>query len=81
METSHNKRLSEMAVGVEICSLLLPMTLCASSGYGAPRPPLRQAAGRYVKFALVRCKFIDNALKNSLIHYRRGEKSERTEYL
>jgi len=45
--TSYNKRLSEMAVGVETRSLLRPMTLCGSSGHGAPNPPLRQAAGRY----------------------------------
>ena len=29
------------------------MTLFGSSGIGAPNPPLRQAAGRYVTFALV----------------------------
>ena len=52
---SFNKRFSEMAVGVETCSLLLPMKLCGSLGHGAPRPPLRQAAGRYVKYALLRC--------------------------
>jgi len=45
-----------MAVGVEAGSLLLPMTLCGSSGHGAPNPPLRQAGGRYVTFPLVRCE-------------------------
>ena len=34
--TSHNKRFSEMAVGVETQSHLLPMTLCGSSSHGAP---------------------------------------------
>jgi len=29
------------------------MTLCGSSGCGAPRPPLRQAAGRYTTYALL----------------------------
>ena len=52
--TSHNKRFSEMAVGVETESLLLPMTPCDSSGHGAPRPPLRQAAERYTTYALLR---------------------------
>ena len=44
--TAYNKRFSEMSVGVETGSLLLPMTLCGSSGHAAPNPPLRQAAGR-----------------------------------
>jgi len=47
--TSYNIQLSEMSVGVETCSLLLPLTVCDSSGDGAPSPPLRQAAGRYTK--------------------------------
>ena len=51
-QTADNKRLSEMAVGVETGSLLLPMTLCGNSRCGAPRPPLRQAAGRYLTYAL-----------------------------
>jgi len=54
VETSHNKQLSEMPVGVEVGSLLLPMTLCGSSGGGAPNPPHRQAAGRYMPYALLR---------------------------
>jgi len=43
-----------MAVGVETTSPLRPMTLCDSSGLSAPNPPLRQAAVRYVQYALVR---------------------------
>ena len=54
-----------MAVGVETLSLLLPMILCGSLGHGAPRPPLRQATGRYVTLALVRCKFIGNSLREA----------------
>ncbi|MCL2046938.1 MAG: hypothetical protein FWG88_11230 [Oscillospiraceae bacterium] len=61
--TSYNRRLNEMAVGVETSSLLLPLSICGSSGHGAPRPPLRQAAGRYLTFPMLRCEFIDNALK------------------
>ena len=64
-QTSDNKRLSEMAVGVETRGLLLPMTLCDSSGHGAHSPPLRQAAGRYLPFALLRCEFIDNSLREA----------------
>jgi len=41
-----------MAVGVETRGLLLPLTLCGSSGCVAPHPPLRQAAGRYVQLCL-----------------------------
>ena len=41
-----------MAVGVEAGRFLLPMTHCGSSGRGAPHPPHRQAAGRYVSFTL-----------------------------
>ena len=54
--TAHNKRFSEMAVGVETRSLLLPMTLYGSSGHGAPSPPLRQAAGRYLPYVLAMWK-------------------------
>jgi len=63
VQTSHNRRLSEMAVGVEIGGFLHPLTACGSAGSGAPSPPLRQAAGRYLPFTLLRCEFIDNALK------------------
>ena len=58
IRTAHNKRFSEMAVGVETGSLLLPMTLCGSSGCGASNPPLRQAAGRYLPFTLLQCVFL-----------------------
>ena len=54
IRTAHNKRFSEMAVDVETSRFLLLMTLCGSSGHGAPNPPLRQAAGRYVQYTLVR---------------------------
>ena len=64
-QTSHNKRFSEMAVGVETSSLLLPITLCDSSGIGAPNPPLRQAAGRYATYALLRW----NTEKNSFLFF------------
>ena len=37
---------------METGSLLHPLTAGDISGLGAPRPPLRQAAGRYVTFAL-----------------------------
>ena len=32
-----------------------PLTVGGSLGCGAPRPPLRQAAGRYVQYALLLC--------------------------
>ena len=38
---------------METASLLLPLTLCGSSGDVAPNPPLRQAAGRYVPYVLL----------------------------
>jgi len=53
-ETAHNKRFSEMAVGVETGSFLLPLNVFDSSRYGAPNLPLRQAAGRYVIYTLLR---------------------------
>ena len=37
--TSHNRRLSEMAVGLEVGSLLLPLTACGNIWCGAPNPP------------------------------------------
>ena len=37
-------------------SLMLPLTHSVSSSFGAPRPRLRQAAGRYVTYALLRWK-------------------------
>ena len=43
-----------MAGGVEAGSLLLTLTVCGSSGCGAFRPPLRQAAGRYATYTLLR---------------------------
>jgi len=49
-----------MAIGVETRGLLRLLTVCGSSGLSAPNPPLRQAAGRYVTFTLLRCEFIDN---------------------
>jgi len=49
---SLNKQLSEMPVDVWTRSFLHPLTVCGSSRYVAPNPPLRQAAGRYVQFAL-----------------------------
>ena len=66
-QTADNKRFSEMAVDVETGSLLLPMTLCCNSGCGAPNPPLRQAAGRYLTFPLLRYEFIGNALREAEI--------------
>jgi len=55
-----------MAVVVEAESLMNPMTLCGSAGHCAPHPPLRQAAGRYRQFTLLRCVFIDNSAKKSI---------------
>ena len=52
-QTAHNKQLSAMAVAVENGSLLRPMTPCGGSGCSAPSPPLRQAAERYVPYALL----------------------------
>ena len=46
-----------MAVAVENRSLLHPLPLCGSSWCGAFIPPLRQTAGRYVKW-LMRAKTI-----------------------
>jgi len=37
---------------VETEALLRPLTICGNSSYGAPSPPLRQAAGRYAKCSL-----------------------------
>ena len=54
LQTSHNKRFSEMAVGVEANCLLLPLTAYGILRCGAPHPPLRQAAGRYMTLALLR---------------------------
>jgi len=65
ISTSHNRRLSEMSVDVENLSVLHPLTVCSNSGCGVPHPPHRQAAGRYMTFPLVRCEFIDYALKES----------------
>ncbi|MCL2046942.1 MAG: hypothetical protein FWG88_11250 [Oscillospiraceae bacterium] len=42
-----------MAVGVESRRAAAPLTACGSSGCGAPNPPLHQAAGRYMPYALV----------------------------
>jgi len=53
-----------MPGGVEADLLVLPLINRDSSSCGAPHPPLRQAAGRYTSFALVRCEFID---KHSII--------------
>jgi len=63
--TARNKRFSEMAVGVEPSSLLRPLTSCDSSGPCAPNPPLRQAAGRYVKFTLLWCEIVGELLKEA----------------
>jgi len=73
-QTSHNKRFSEMAVRVETETRLHPLTAYGILRCGAPRPPLRQAAGRYVTFPLVRCGFVDNTLKES-------ENYQKVEYL
>jgi len=43
-----------MAVAVETISFLHPLTPCGSSWCDAFIPPLRQAAGRYATYALVR---------------------------
>ena len=51
--TAHNKRFSEMAVGVETETRLHPLTAYGILRCGAPNPPLRQAAGRYVQYTLV----------------------------
>ncbi|MCL2045640.1 MAG: hypothetical protein FWG88_04570 [Oscillospiraceae bacterium] len=53
-QTSYNKQLSEMSVGVETEALLRPLTVCENSSQYAPNPPLRQAAGRYATYTLVR---------------------------
>ena len=52
VETSHNKQLSEMTVGVETEAILRPLTVCENTSQHAPNPPLRQAAGRYVQLPL-----------------------------
>ena len=54
-----------MSVGVETDSLLLPLTACGSSGYGVPRPPLRQVAGRYATYALLWWSIVSNFPKSS----------------
>ena len=59
VETSHNKRLSEIAVGVETGSHLLPLSVDDSSSIGTPRPRLRKATGRYQQFTLLRCEAVD----------------------
>ena len=43
-----------MSVGVWARSFLHPLGVCDSIGYGAPNPPLRQAAGRYMTCYMVR---------------------------
>ena len=43
-----------MAVGVETETQLHPLTVCGILGYNTPRPPLRQAAGRYATYSLLR---------------------------
>jgi len=48
-----------MAVGVETEVLPYPLTACDIVECGAPRPPLCQAAGRYVQYAPLRCEVID----------------------
>jgi len=57
-----------MAVAVETRSLLHSLTLCGSSWCSAFRPPLRQAAGRYLPFTLVRCEVVDKPLKPAAFH-------------
>ena len=49
ISTSHNKRFSEMAVGVGPFGFPHLLTACGGSRCGAPSPPLRQVAGRYEK--------------------------------
>ena len=43
-----------MAVGVEIETRLRPLTAYGILRCGAPNPPLRQAAGRYATYTLLR---------------------------
>ena len=69
--TADNKRFSEMAVGVEVGSLLLPMTPCGCSGHGVPNPPHRQAAGRYTTYTLVLCYPIEIPIKKQDFCIRR----------
>ena len=54
IRTADNKRFSEMAVGVETETRLHPFTAYGILRCGAPNPPLRQAAGRYLPYVLVR---------------------------
>ena len=42
-----------MAVGVETNVPMFPSTACGILGCGAPNPPLRQAAPRYLPYVLV----------------------------
>ena len=60
--TADNKRFSEMAVGVETEVRLRPLNTYGILRCGAPNPPLRQAAGRYVQLTLVRCEFFDDSV-------------------
>jgi len=62
---AHNKRFSEMAVGVETSSLMHPSTSVIVQALAQPRPPLRQAAGRYLPFTLLRCEAVDKPSKDA----------------
>jgi len=52
IRTSFNKQLCAMAVGVETCVLVHPLTTYGILSCGAPNPPLRKAAARYMPFPL-----------------------------
>ena len=64
-QTTHNKRFGEMAVGVEAAVPPRHCPLVVVQVAERPIRHVRQAAGRYVTFPLVRCEFVGNTLTES----------------
>ena len=60
--TSHNKQLSEMAVGGEAAMPPRPCPIALAHATARPIRHVRQAAGRYMPLPLLRCVFISNPL-------------------